>query len=157
MRRESAEAQTAVAEGSQRIRPHGETRGAICGVQYTKFRKRMVGQAENRTASNRISARSISRVVFQVCQGPTFSDSELNSRSIPYAIPEDDMKTAEGDGLTCRLRGRYRAQVRANFIFRRYYSAILMPYRRRHRGRVTGVQEFKARNEIQASVAGCIY
>ena len=44
MRRESAEAQTAMAEGSQRIRPHGETRGAICGVQYTKFRKRMVRQ-----------------------------------------------------------------------------------------------------------------
>ena len=76
MRRESAEAETAMAKGSQRVRPHGETRGAIRVVQYTKFRKRMVRQAGNRTASNRNSARSFSRALFQVCQGPTFSDSK---------------------------------------------------------------------------------
>ena len=39
----SAEAQTAMAEGSQRRRLRGETRGVICGVQYVKFRKREAG------------------------------------------------------------------------------------------------------------------
>ena len=74
--------------------------------------------------------------------------------SIPYAIPEDDMKTAEGDGLTCRLRGRYRAQVRANFIFRRYYSAILMPSPKTTTRTGDWCPEFTARNKIQAYSGG---
>ena len=73
--RESAEAQTAMAEGSQRIRLRGETRGVICGVQYVNFRKREVRVDRHRTVSKRNSARSISRALFQVCQGPTFSNS----------------------------------------------------------------------------------
>ena len=83
------------------------------------------------------------------CFPPNITEVRV-SKSILDAIPEDDMKTAEGDGLTCRLRGRYRAQVRANFIFRRYYSAILMPFPKATSRTGDRCLKFKARNEIQA-------
>lgn len=44
-----------MAEGRQRIRLHGETKGAICGFQYMKFR--VVRGGGNHTASKRNSAR----------------------------------------------------------------------------------------------------
>ena len=113
---------TAMAEGSQRIRPHGETRGAICGVQYTKFGKRKPGIAPLQIVLDRSHEH-----YFKFGRDPLFQTLKAIDKSISAAI----------------YFGSKLQKYGAKNVIKVTFRALLRPLRRRH--------EFSRRRQVNLS------